>query len=254
MGTLEGKVAIVTGASRGIGKGLALGLAAEGAAIVVTARTENTGDSRLPGSLTETLDAITAAGGRAISIRCDITDEQQVAALVQQTLDTFGRIDVLVNNAGTLFNSSVMDTPMRRWDLIIRVNVRGTIAMTEAVLPVMVRQGGGSVICISSGVVRSRPPGTAAYGMTKAAVDFFCESLAGEVRSHNIAVNSLYPGAIKTEGAVFVTPDRDWTGWMEPKDVAPSVIYLAQQRGDGLTGRVVDRNSFGVSWGPGISS
>lgn len=199
---LEGKVAIVTGGSRGIGKQICLTFAREGAAVVVVARTENEGQSRLPGTIHQTVDEIRAFGGKAIPVRIDITVDEDVERMVQRAMEEFGRIDILVNNAAANINSTIADLPIKRWDLMMRVNLRGTFICTKAVLPVMMAQHGGNIICITSIAAKRRaPPGEVCYSITKAGIELFCWGLAQEVKEYNIAVNDLYPtGGVITDG------------------------------------------------------
>ena len=227
---LRGKVAIVTGASRGIGKGIAVVLAREGAAVVVAARTEQPGP--LPGTIHETAQAITAGGGQALAVRCDVTQEHDVQALVRQTLEHFGRIDLLVNNAGGSSSfESVERYPLHRFDRVVALNIRGTFLCSQAVLPAMLAQRSGVIVNISSDSGSEFAfPNDTVYGMAKAAVERFGRGLADEVKRHNISVFSLLPGKVKTEGALAIhPPDFDWAGWVEPEDVGPAVVRLAQQ-------------------------
>lgn len=252
-GSLAGQVAVVTGASRGIGYGLALGLARAGAAVVCAARTETDGAGGLPGTIHRTADAIRAEGGVALARRCDIGVEQDIVALVDATRSEFGRLDVLVNNAMAPTRAPFLDSTVAEWDESIRINVRSLYVTSRAVAPVMGEHGGGSIINISSGAadpkVTGLPPGFLVYSVAKAALERFSTGLAGEVASLGIAVNALRPGAVKTETAVHeLGEDWDWTGWTTPDAVVPAVTYLAAQRGDGFTGRVVDSTRFGTDW------
>src|SRR5689334_21413154 len=124
--------------------------AKEGCNIVAAARTEEQQDPRLPGTIHDTAREIEGLGVRAIAVRCDVTDEESVAAMVKRTLDEFGRIDILVNNAGIMLPAKLVDMPLKRWDLIWRVNARGAIACSKAVLPTMVQQRDGVIFNISS--------------------------------------------------------------------------------------------------------
>ena len=153
---LAGKVAIATGGSRGIGKQICLIFAREGAAVVVVARTENEGQSRLPGTIHQTVDEIRAFGGKAIPVRTDITVDEDVERMVKRAMEEFGRIDILVNNAAANINSTIADLPIKRWDLMMRVNLRGTFICTKAVLPVMMAQHGGNIICMTSIAAKRR--------------------------------------------------------------------------------------------------
>ncbi|MFC2016756.1 SDR family NAD(P)-dependent oxidoreductase [Chloroflexota bacterium] len=249
---LANKVIIVTGSSRGIGKALAIAFSKEGAKVVVAARTEEEGKSggsrTLPGTIHKTVEEIKAAGGTAIAVKTDVTNEELVNTMAHRTLEEFGRIDVLVNDAGVDFHSLVIDTPLRRWELFWRVNVLGPILCSKAVLPTMMEQRSGSIINITSGSARTRNPGGALYGMTKAALERFTFVLAEEVREYNIAVNALAPGPIKTEAAVLLQLSEDWVGWKSPATVAPAAIFLACQDAKSFTARQVDAPEFRRTW------
>ena len=188
MKKLEGKVAIITGASRGVGEYMALEFATEGCNIVVAARTEAEGQSKLEGTIAETADKLTAMGVRAIPVRCDVTDEDSVNAMVQRTIDEFGRVDILVNNAGIMAPAKLVDMPLKRWDIMWRVNVRGAIACSKAALPRMIAQRDGVIINISSIAADQDSSGNIAYMLTKHALRELSKGLAAEERAHNIQI------------------------------------------------------------------
>jgi citronellol/citronellal dehydrogenase len=243
---LDGKVAIVTGSSRGIGKQIALTFAREGAAVAVVARTEKEGD-KLPGTIHQTVDEIRALGGRAVAIRTDITVDEDVEHMAQKTLEEFGRIDILVNDAAANFNSMIADLPIKRWDLMMRVNLRGTFICTKAVLPTMMAQRSGNILCMTSiAAKRGAPPGEVCYSITKAGIELFCWGLAQEVKEYNIAVNDLYPtGGVKTDGfyTVFknVKLDEERLKRMkEPEQIAEAALWIAIQDASTFTGRSVN--------------
>src|SRR5437868_10394411 len=149
MGTLNGKVAIVTVASRGIGRAIALGLAREGCAVVIAAKsTEST--EKLPGSIFTVAAEAEALGVRALPVPVDLRDADQIEGMAAKTLERFGRIDLLVNNAGALHWAGILDTPPRRFDLVVGVNTRAAFLGCRAVLPAMIRQGGGHIINMST--------------------------------------------------------------------------------------------------------
>jgi NAD(P)-dependent dehydrogenase (short-subunit alcohol dehydrogenase family) len=251
---LHGKVAIVTGASRGIGKGRALGLAAAGAHVVCAARTVDTAADGLPGSIHQTVAEIEAGGGTALAVRCDIGVADDIDALIATAADHFGRIDVLVNNAMAPTRATFAESTVEQWDESMRVNVRSLYVSCRAVVPHLRAAGGGSIINISSGGAGHEstpymPPGFLTYSVAKAAMERFSTALAPELAGDGIAINALRPGAVKTELATLeLGPDHDWSGWATPDAVVPAVLFLAEQRGDGLTGRVVDSTQFGTSW------
>lgn len=255
MGVLDGKVAIITGSSRGIGRALALAFAAEGAAVVVAARSdERPAIPGMSGTIHETADTIAARGGTALPVRCDLTREEDIIALVQQTIQEFGRIDVVVNNAGTLLPALIADTSTRRWDTMFHLNVRAPFLLAREALRHMIPVRRGSIINVTGGAYQMIAPGLTHYGATKAALNRFSVGLAEEVRQHNIAVNVLDPGPTKSDGATFqAPPDKDWSGWAEVEDIGPPALLLAQQDAAGITGQLLERAEFGKTWGAGFS-
>ncbi|MBK5288641.1 MAG: SDR family NAD(P)-dependent oxidoreductase [Acidimicrobiia bacterium] len=251
---LDGRVAIITGASRGIGKGLALGLAAQGARIVCAARSVDASATGLPGTIHDTVAEIEAAGGHAMAVRCDIGEAAEIEHLIATAAETYGRIDVLINNAMAQTRTPFVDATPDDWDESMRVNVRSLFVSCHAVIPHMVRAGGGSIINVSSGgagheATPFMPPGYVIYATAKAAMERFSTALAPELRELGITINALRPGAVKTElSTLEMGPDHDWTGWTTPAAVVPAAAYLAQQIGTDFTGHVVDSTQFGTSW------
>jgi NAD(P)-dependent dehydrogenase (short-subunit alcohol dehydrogenase family) len=251
---LKDQVAVVTGASRGIGKGLALGLARAGAAVVCAARTVQESPGGLPGTVHATVAEIEREGGSALAVRCDIGVVSDVYAMVEAALDRFGRIDILVNNAMAPTRGLFDETSLDMWDESMTTNVRSLFTTTKAVLPPMTSGGGGSIINVSSGAAdhaanASLPAGFAVYSVAKAALERFSTAMAVELTPKGIAVNALRPGAVKTEMATRELGDEfDWSGWTTPEAVVPAVVWLAAQRGDGFTGRVIDSTTFGSAW------
>jgi len=249
---VRGKIAVVTGASRGIGKAIALGFAREGAAVVVAARSESARDERLPGSIHETVAEIEKHGGQGLAVRCDVTDEAGVTAMVETALETYGRIDVLVNNAAIDFPFPVTEMPLKRWELVMRVNTTGPFLCSKAVLPAMIAQGRGSIINISSQAATERGSGTvgysAVYAASKAAVDRFTWALAAEVGKHNIAVNALKPaGVVDTEGMRLWVPQEERQGWTSPAAMVTCAVFLAKQDAGGVTGTVAVDDEY-ICW------
>ena len=233
---LKGKVAIVTGSSRGIGRAIAIAMAKEGADLVVAARTE-VEKEHLPGTTYETAHWVKREGRRALAIRTDITDDQQVAEMVKKTVAEFGRIDILVNNAGIGSPDSVLDISIKRWDLIMAVNLRGTFICTRMVLPHMIAQGSGHIVNLSS-ILATTIKGGVAYGVTKAAIARFTQGLAGEVKDYNIAVNALRPGYTETEGVKLVNPKLDTSKLQRPEMWGRYAALLVSQEPLAFTGRV----------------
>jgi NAD(P)-dependent dehydrogenase (short-subunit alcohol dehydrogenase family) len=251
---LAGRTAIVTGASRGIGKALALGLAARGAAVVCAARTVTEEPGGLPGTIDATAAAIQRAGGRALAVRCDVGRADDLHALVERTLGAFGRVDVLVNNAMAPTRAPFDDLSLDAWDESMAANVRSLFVLARLVVPPMAAAGGGSIVNISSGgadhaATAAMPPGFLAYAVAKAAMERFTSALAPEVAARGVSVNALRPGAVKTELASRELGDGfDWTGWASPEAVVPPVAWLAAQIGTGWSGRIVEVADFGRGW------
>jgi NAD(P)-dependent dehydrogenase (short-subunit alcohol dehydrogenase family) len=251
---LTDRVVIVTGASRGIGKALAIGLAARGATVVCAARTVTAELGGLPGTIHDTVAAIEAARGRALAVRCDIGEPDDIERLVATTADTYGRIDVLINNAMAPTRTTFEDSTVDQWDESMRVNVRSLYLFCHAVVPHMAKSGGGSIINMSSGGAGHEstpfmPPGYVIYAVAKAAMERFSSALAPELRDLGVAINALRPGAVKTELSTReLGEDHDWTGWTTPDAVVPAVAFLAQQIGTDFTGRIVDSTQFGTTW------
>ena len=247
---MDGMVAIVTGASRGLGRAIAKEFAAEGAKVVVSARRNS--PTGLPGTAGETAEQIRSKGGEAMALACDVSNEEQVVAMVDQTIDVYGRIDVLFNNAGIMvLGETLLDISPEEWDQSVAANLRGPYLCCRAVLPTMIEQGRGSIINIGSRMGNDHEQGGGVlYSSTKAAVHMFSLCLADEVREHNIAVNILSPGALRTEGSAAIPwTQRDWDQRVGPEAVGPSAVYLARQDASTFTGRLVHRVEFGETWG-----
>ncbi len=239
---LDGKVAIVTGASRGLGKAIAIGLAREGASVTVAARTEKETEG-LPGTIYQTAREIKSLGGCSLPLKCDITKEDEVKQMVLRTVEEFGRIDILVNNAGIAYPSPIWEMPLKRWELVLRVNLTGTFLCSQAVLLLMMEKRKGSIINISSVQATSRairPARTGiAYGVSKAGIERFTWGLAAEVGKFNIAVNCVKPrGSVRTEGMELLNPDADYSQWDSPERMVRAITFLAGQDARGVTGLV----------------
>ena len=206
-GKLKGRVALVTGASRGIGEAVAVRLAMEGARVVCTARTAEAGESRLPGTLNETIARIRAAGGQAMFIKADLARAEDRERLVADAALAYGPIDILVNNAAVTFFIPIETFPSKRFDLMMEVQVWAALHLSQLVLPSMQAKKSGAIVSISSGAAihpkkpyeNVRPGGTV-YGMCKAAIERFSTGLASEVYADNISVNAISPGLVATPG------------------------------------------------------
>jgi NAD(P)-dependent dehydrogenase (short-subunit alcohol dehydrogenase family) len=242
-GRLAGKVAVITGASRGLGQYCAVGYGREGATVVVSARTENPEDSRLPGTIHETVDLVKQAGGDAVAIACNVADNDSVENLARQVLERFGRVDVLMTNAAVQPPGRVSTIQIRHWELEFRVNVHGTFYPIRAVLPSMQAAGSGNIITISS-VAAHR--GGSHYGATKRAVESMTIGLADEVKEQGIAVNCLRPvGGIETPGFMMAREPGQpntrstMTGYAPPDSYVEAAILFAMQTASTCTGAVL---------------
>lgn len=222
---LEGRVAFITGTSRGIGKQLALALADAGASIVSTGKTVDEHE-RLPGTIVETAEAVRERGGEAIHQQLDVRDEASVDAAVERTVEEFGSVDVCINNAGAIHFAPVADTPAKRFDLLTDVNVRGAHVTTRACLPYMREQGWGHVVSMSPPLGMATAPGKAPYAWSKLGMSFLSNSLAAELESEPVGVNALWPvAAIETEATRHFqmgTPED----WRSPEIVSDAVLEI----------------------------
>ncbi|MEX2228596.1 MAG: SDR family NAD(P)-dependent oxidoreductase [Dehalococcoidia bacterium] len=198
-GRLAGKVAIITGASRGLGAYCAVGYGREGATVVIAARSEQVTNPILEGTIYSTAGQVDEAGGEGFPIVCNVADRASVQAMVDAVLAKYGRIDILMNNAGILVPGALSALEPRHWELQFRVNVNGPFFVSRAVLRSMIERGSGSIINISSVAADREHSGS--YGITKRAVEDLTRQLAHELREHGIAVNALKPvAAIETPG------------------------------------------------------
>ena len=240
-GRLKGKVAIVTGASRGLGQHCAIGLGREGATVAIAARTEQERDPRLPGTIYETARLVEEAGGAAFPVVCNVADNESVQAMVKSVLDRYGRVDVLMTNAAIQTPGAISTMEIRHWELEFRVNVHGPFYCIRAVLPSMLEQKSGSIVTVSS---ISAHRGGSHYGATKRAIEAMSIGLAEELRDKGVAVNCLRPvGGIGTPGLLYPRdPGQD--DYLELGELAPpdsyveAVVLLAMQTPQTRTGAV----------------
>jgi citronellol/citronellal dehydrogenase len=235
---LRGKVALITGASRGIGRSIALKLAREGAKVVLAAKTV-TPDPRLPGTLGEVVQEIEKQGGQALAVRTNVRQAEDIENLVSQALQHFGRIDILVNNAGALWWQPVSQTPAKRYDLVMEVNVRAAFLCAHAVLPAMQQQKWGHIINMSPPIDYRVIPGKTAYFLSKFGMTMMVYGLAEEVRRDNIAVNALWPVTIIESLASINFQLGDPTQWRKPEIMADAVHALVSREPQSCTGQAL---------------
>jgi 3-oxoacyl-[acyl-carrier protein] reductase len=242
---LANKVAIITGSSSGIGRGVALAFAREGAAVVINYPTD-----AQAADAAAVREQIEAAGGRAIACVADVSSEADVDALVDAALAAFGRVDILVNNAGIALAAPVQDIRPADWDRVLGVHLRGTFLMTRRVLPLMYKQGSGRIISTASQLAYKGAPGFSHYTAAKGAIVSFTRSVALEVGSSGITVNCVAPGATRTPMLADV-PDElleqirraiPLGRLAEIDDIVPSYVFLAGEEGRHFHGQCISPN------------
>jgi citronellol/citronellal dehydrogenase len=190
---LRDRVVFITGASRGIGRACALACAAEGAHVVVAARTEVADNPRLPGTIHDVVGAIEALGGKALAVKLDVRDDAACEAAVAKTVEHFGRIDALFNNAGALWWADVVETPVKKFDLMMGVNVRASFVLAHAVLPHMIKQRWGHILMMSPPLDPSACGHHGAGAVSRFGMTLLAQAIADEVREHNVTAHALWP-------------------------------------------------------------
>ena len=229
---LDGKVALVTGAGRGIGAAIALKLAGLGAKTIVCGRTL--------ARLQHTAGQIRAAAGQAEAITCDVADWKSVAALAERAQATFGRLDILVNNAGVGgYGGPLKDMPLEKWDQIFNTNLRGVFYMVRAFAPILIASGGGEIVNISSLAGKNPLPNGAAYSASKWGLNGLSYSIAEELRGNNIRVSVVCPGSTHTEFSPH--PGKSPEKMLMPEDVAHAVAMLVTSRPQAFISEVLLR-------------
>ncbi|WP_437939850.1 SDR family oxidoreductase [Sorangium sp. So ce341] len=190
---LKDRVVFITGASRGIGRAVALACAREGADIVVAAKTEVAENPRLPGTILDVAREVEQLGRRALPVKLDVRDDEACKAAVAAAVERFGRVDALVNNAGALWWADVVDTPMKKFDLIMGINVRASFALSQAVLPHMIAQKYGHIVMMSPPVEPEACAHHGAYAVSKFGMTMIANAIAGEYAEHNVTAHALWP-------------------------------------------------------------
>jgi citronellol/citronellal dehydrogenase len=238
-----GKVAFVTGASRGVGKAIALALARNGCDIVVAAKTVAP-DPRIPGTIGDTAREVEALGRRALPIALDIRDDDAVERSVKTALDALGRVDFLVNNAGALYWRTLADTPLKKFDLVMDVNARGAFSCTHHVLPAMRAQKFGHVLMMSPPVDAAMAGGKIAYAISKFGMTLIAQGLADEVRDDNVAANALWPVTMIESYATINHALGDRTMWRKPDILADATLRIFAKEPRSFTGHALLDEDF----------
>jgi len=241
MAKLSGKVAVVTGASKGIGAAIAEQLAKDGASVIVNYSSSAAGAEAV-------VAKIKAAGGKAKAVRADVSKPAEAKQLIDATVSEFGRIDILVNNAGVYEFVPLHEITEKHFDRLFNVNVRGLLFATQAAAAAIGEQG-GSIINISSMASQAPPPGGSVYSATKGAVDVITQGLAAELGPRKIRVNAVSPGPVETEGTHSMAEWEQFKTYMlprtplgrigQPGDIATVVSFIASQDAGWITGQII---------------
>ncbi len=237
MGKLAGKVALVTGGSRGIGKAIAFTYAREGAKVFICARRKE--------NLADTVEEIRGAGGEANWLEADFSKTRDVKRLVREVIHSYGAIHILVNNASLLGpRETIARYPLTAWEEVVRVNLTGLFMVSKEVLGIMIPRGEGTIINVSSGVGRVGKARWGAYSVSKFGVEGFTQVLAEEVKARNIRVNAVNPGGTRTEMRAEAYPDEDPMNLPHPDEITGVFVYLATEESEGVTGKSFDARDW----------
>ncbi|QDG51099.1 SDR family NAD(P)-dependent oxidoreductase [Persicimonas caeni] len=235
MPDLDGQVAFITGSTRGIGREIAIALAKRGCNIVVTGKTDEPRDD-VPGTIYTTAEEVEEAGAEALPLKLDVRYDDQIEDAINQTVDKWGRLDILINNAGAIHLKSVLETPPKRFDLLMGVNARAAYACSYYALPHMIEQNYGHILMASPPIAIDRAPGKAAYALSKLGMTFVAQSLAEEVREHNIGVNAFWPvSAIETQATIHFNLGTEEM-WRKPDILSDMVLAIVSRDPSECTG------------------
>lgn len=226
---LDGAVAIVTGASRGVGAATAIELARAGALVVCAARATDASPVSIPGTLDDTVRAIGEFGGRAVAHPTNLAVDAEAEGLVDTTVERFGRVDVLVNNAAITFPGD-RELPMKRFDLVFAVDLRAPVLLCQRAVPHMIRHGRGAIVNVSSAAALNYYPGQAAYGAAKIALEHWTVSLAEQLRPYRIPVNTFRIDVpVASEGFLAALTDVDHSDWEPPVVAAEGILWMLRR-------------------------
>jgi len=237
---LAGKVAIVTGASRGIGKAICIELAKEAATVVLAARAID--------KMNQTAKIVTASGGKAQIIPTELTDESSIKNLIKATGERFGRLDILINNAGVTHSAKLEDTSTKDWDRCQQINSRAPFILCREALPLLKNAERAYIINIASVVGVKAYPLQSAYTASKHALRGMTMALAEEMRGTNIRVHLLCPGGVDTELVTKVRPDIKKQDLMQPEEIAELVLYLLTHKGNAVVDELHIRRAASTPW------
>jgi citronellol/citronellal dehydrogenase len=238
MSTLEGKTLFITGASRGIGLAIALRAARDGARVAIAAKSD-VPNPKLPGTIHTAAAAIEAAGGQALALKCDIREEAEVQAAVAATVERFGGIDILVNNASAIWLRGTLDTPMKRYDLMHQVNIRGTFLCSQACLPHLRKAANPHILTLSPPLDMQAKwfAPHVAYTIAKFGMSQCVLGMAEEFRAEGIAINALWPRSVIDTAALAMIPGIDTRGCRKPEILADAAHAILTTPSRGRTGR-----------------
>jgi citronellol/citronellal dehydrogenase len=243
MADLRGRVAVITGASRGIGRALALGLAKAGCHIVIVAKSTESSD-RLPGSIFTVAEEVKALGVEALPLAVDVRDADAIQDMATKTRERFGRIDILLNNAGALWWRPLMETPVKRFDLVMGVNARASFLCAQAVLPSMIERKWGHIVNMSPPMDMAMVPGRIAYSISKLGMTMMSIGLGQEMKEHNVAVNSLWPVTIIESQASINWGLGTREMWRKPDILVDCVLRLVAKDPKEITGQALLDEDF----------
>ena len=233
---LKGRVAVVTGASRGIGKALALRLAREGADVTIAAKSE-TSSEKLPGSIYDAADEVRALGRRVLAVPTDVRNDDAVRGMIAKTIAEFGHIDILINNAGALWWQKVIDTPPKRFDLMMGVNVRAAYLTSHYALPHMVKQRWGHIVNMCPPISTGPNPGHVCYMITKMGMARLAIGIAAEHRADGIAANALWPRTIIESQASINWGMATREQWRTPEILCDATMAVISQEPPSYSGK-----------------
>ena len=235
--SLENRVVLITGASRGIGRACALACARAGADVVIAAKTEVADSPRLPGTIHDVAREVEALGRRALPIKLDVRDAAACDAAVEQALGRFGRIDALLNNAGALFWADVAETPVKRFDLVMEVNVRAAFVLSRAVLPHMLEHRYGHIVMMSPPVDVAAVAHHGAYAVSKFGMTLIAQAIAEETRDRNVTAHSLWPATAIESYATLNFGLGGPEQWRKADILADAVVALLSREPSARPGR-----------------